>query len=291
MLVLNCADLEITAELRLTPSHPLAGEPLSGSFYVFDHLAWLTTVDHFQKKSGAESPVRLLYLETDTHEILDRTVKTFEILRGRFGAVYAEKSYFYTRPVENTYSFVSVHSYFKHPIVEVSSELPHAPRALPPLTSLSLIRIFRTSPEYLVVAANYEPNGELGSLHIDGAKDGDWLHSSLVPAAGDSFDRRLPDDRSSETLKKYGIPARIDVSGYLRSNRIPLEKVSMAEEIVVLNQHYGYNKLIRQDELVDGSMIRSRFLEPSVTEEENVLNPLCDSRFKQQHTLGLPTAQ
>ena len=128
-------------------------------------------------------------------------------------------------------------------------------------------------------------------MHIDGAKDGDWLNSSLVPAVGDSFVRRLPDDRSSETLKKYGIPARIDVAGYLRSNRIPLEKVSVAEEIVVLNQHYRYNKLIRQDELTGGSMIRSRFLEPSVTEEENILKPLCDSRFKQQHTLGLPTVQ
>jgi hypothetical protein len=121
-------------------------------------------------------------------------------------------------------------------------------------------------------------------LHIDGAKDVDWLNSSLVPAVGDSFIRRLPDDRSSETLKKYGIPARIDVA--LRSNRIPLEKVSVAEEIVVLNQHYGYNKLIRQDELTGGSMSRSRFLEPSVTEEENVLNPLCDSRFKLNTPLG-----
>jgi len=65
----------------------------------------------------------------------------------------------------------------------------------------------------------------------------------------------------------------------------------MAEEIVVLNQHYGYNKLIREDELTDGAMVRSRFLEQSVTEEENVLNPLCESRFKQQLTLGLPTVQ
>jgi hypothetical protein len=123
-------------------------------------------------------------------------------------------------------------------------------------------------------------------LHIDGAKDGDWLNSSLVPAAGDSFIRRLPDDRSSETLKKYGIPARIDVAGYLRSNGIPLEKVSVAEEIVVLNQHYGYNKLIRQDELTGGSMIRSRFLEPSVTEEENILNPLCDRGSSNNTPLG-----
>jgi hypothetical protein len=287
-----CAELKIAPDFHLTPSHPLSDQPTAGSFYVFEHLGTgLTTVDHFQKKPGAESPTRLLYLETDTHQVLDRTVKTFEILKGRFGAVYAEKTCFYTRPIESGYSSVSVHSYFKHSIIEIPSELASAPDNLPPLTSLSLVRIFRTSPEYLVVAANYEPNGELGSLHIDGAKDGDWLHSSFVPEAQDSFDRRILKDESSVALKKYGIPARIDVQEYLRSHRIPLQAVSLQLEMTVLNQHYGYNKLIGQDELIDGAMVSFRFLQPSVTDEENVLNPQCESRFQHQQTLGLPTVQ
>ena len=286
-----CTQLEITSELRLNPLHPLEGEPPSGSFYVFDHLATLTSVHHFQKEPGAESAVRLLYLETDANQVLDRTVKTVEILRGRFGAVYAEKDCFYTRPVENTYSFVSVQAYFKHPIIEVPTELLHAPDPLPPLTSLSLIRVFRTFPEYLVIAANYEPNGELGSLHIDGAKDGDWVSGSFVPAAAEAFVRRLPNDHSSETARKYGIPEHIDIDAYRRSRRIPLGEVRIPEEVVVLNQHYGYNKLIRQDELRGGTMVRTRFLEPSVTEEETVLNPLCEARFKQQQALQLPTVQ
>jgi len=184
-----------------------------------------------------------------------------------------------------------VHAYFRHPIIEVPSELSRTPNHLPPLTSLSLVRVFRAFPEYLIVAANYEATGELGSLHIDGAKGGDWLHSSFVPAAQDSFDRRIPKDRGTETLRKYGIPAHIDVQEYLRSHRIPIPTVPLPQEITVLNLHYGYNRLILQDELNAGVAISSRFLQPSVTEEENRLNALCESRFRQQQTLGLPTVQ
>jgi hypothetical protein len=287
-----CTDLEITPDLRLNPVHLLDREPSSGSFYAFEHLASLTSVDHFRKRTGAEPTVRLLYLETDDQQVLDRTVKTVEILSGRFGAVYADKSCFYSRPVENTYSFVSVHSYFKHPIVKAPAEFSQAPLSLPPLTSLSLVRVFRTAPEFLIVAANYEPNGDLGSLRIDGARDGDWLSSSDVPATGDGFVRRFPDDHSSVTTRKYGIPEHIDVDAYLRSRWMPLGEVSTPEEVVVFNQHYGYNKLIQQDELKSGAVIRTRFLEPSVTEEEeNVLNRLCEEKFRQQQALRLPTVQ
>ena len=288
-----CTTLKIDGELHLTPSEIVSKEPSVGSFYIFDHLSTgLTTVDHFQKKSARETPVRLLYLETDRSQVLDRTVKTIEILRGRFGSVYADKTCFYTRPVEQKWSTVSVHSYFKSAINEIPSEFTSGPEVLlPPLTSLSLVRIFRASPEYLIVAANYEPTGELGSLHIDGAKDGDWLHSSFVPAASEGFVHRIKKDLGSEALKKYGIPDRIDLQAYLRMHRIPLEPVSLRVEITVLNEHYGYDRVIRQDELKDGSSISSRFLQSSFTDEERILNPRCELRFNQQRALGLPTVE
>jgi hypothetical protein len=287
-----CAKLEISTDLHLTPSHPLSEEPSIGSFYVFDHTGTgLTLVHHFQKTPDRESPVRVLYLETDRNQVLDRTVKSFQILKGRFGTVYAEKTCFYTRPIESSYSFISVHSYFNSPIIEVPSELSRPPNRLPPLTSLSLVRVFRTFPEYLIVAANYEATGELGSLHIDGAKDGDWIHSNFVPAAQDGFVQRTTKDSGSEALKKYGIPAHIDVQEYLRSHRIPIWTVSLPRELSVLNLHYGYNRLIRQDVLNDSSVISTRFLQPSVTEEENTLNSQCESRFRQQQTLGLATVE
>lgn len=196
------AKLEISPDFHLIPSHPLSTEPSAGSFYFFFHTGTgLTEVDHLRREPGAKFPTRLLFLETNRHQVLDRTVRSFQLLRGRFGTVYADRTCFFNRPTESNWSYVSVHSYFNAPNTEVPSELPRPPQKLLPLTSLSLVRVFRAFPEYLVVAANYEPNGELGSLHIDGAKDGDWLHSNLVPAAKDGFIQRLSKDRDVDALR------------------------------------------------------------------------------------------
>jgi hypothetical protein len=154
---------------------------------------------------------------------------------------------------------------------------------------LSLVRIYRSFPEYLVVAASYEQNGELGSLHIDGEKDGNWLHSNSVPAAKE-FDQ-LGGKGWDVARKRYGIPAQIDLQGYLRSRHIPIPAASLPQEVTFLNQHYGYNRFIRLDELSNGTVISSRFLQPSETDEEKILNLQCESRFRQQQRLGLPTVE
>ena len=286
------AKLKVSPDFHLIPSQPLSTEPSAGSFYVLFHTGTgLTEVDHFQRNPGAKSETRLLFLETNRSQVLDRTVKSFQLLRGRFGTVYADKTCFFNRPTETNWSYVSVHSYFNASITEVPAELQRPPEKLPPLTSLSLVRIFRAFPEYLVVAANYEPNGDLGSLHIDGAKNGDWIHPNFVPAAKDGSIQRLAKAWNLDILRRYGIPAHIDVQGYIRSRHFPLPSASLPQEITVLNQHYGYNRLVRQDELNDGNVISSRLLKPSETDEENALNPQCESRFQQQQTLKLPTVE
>ena len=299
-IVLSCgkpispyfAKLEISADLHLIPSHPLSTPPNGGPFYsIFYAATGLTMIDHLQQVPGAKSPTLLLSLEANRNQVLDNTFKSFQLLSGRFGTIYADKVCIFNRPTESNWSYVSVHSYFNGPSTEVPAELPRPPETLPPLTSLSLVRVFRAFPEYLVVVGNYEPNGELGSLHIDGAKGGNWVHSNYVPAAKDGFVQRIPKDRSLDALVRYGIPAHIDIQGYLRSRRFQLPTVSLAQEMAILNQHFGYNSLIRQDELNGGDIASSRLLQPSHTDEENTLNPQCESRFQQQRARGLPTVE
>lgn len=87
----------------------------------------------------------------------------------------------------------------------------------------------------------------------------------------------------------YGIPARIDIQQYLRLRRLRIPPSRFPEVIDLLNEHYGYNKIIRQDRLSLGVAISTRFLQPSITQEEEKLNPLCESRFRQQQADGLPT--
>jgi len=61
--------------------------------------------------------------------------------------------------------------------------------------------------------------------------------------------------------------------------------------MTVVNQHYGFGKLMRQDQFRNGSVVSSRFLRPSVTEEEKNLNPECDAKFAQQRSMGLSTVE
>ena len=70
-----------------------------------------------------------------------------------------------------------------------------------------------------------------------------------------------------------------------------LPKVQLEEEKNFAIQVYGFNRLIRLDELRSGASVSSKYLRPSITEEEKLLNPVCDARFGQQLFLGLPTVQ
>ncbi len=262
-------------------------EPDVDSYYAPFYGAYITSVDHREKKPGGVAHERSLYLETGKDQVLDRTVKTDEILSGPFGTVNAVKQCYYTRPIENGYGSVSV-AFRDGAEYELPPEISTPTANLPALTSLSLVRIFRTNSEYVIVSANYERDGSLGSLNIGGGGNG---------GSGTSI-YRTPDPQVNEivqkelgpTLTKYGIPIHLDVEKYLVSRQMPLPTAALDQEKNVMHEFYGFGRFIRQDELKGGTIVASRWVKPSVTEEEKAtLNRLCDARFLQQQALGLPT--
>ena len=221
-------------------------EPEVGSYYAPFYGAFVTSVDHREKKPGALARERSLYLETGKDQVLDRTVKTDEILRGPFGTVNLIRECFYTRPIRNGFGSVSIELNANGTEHELPSEVSSPVEGLPPLTSLSLVRIFRNSPGYVVVSANYERDGSLGSLNIG---NGTSMYRTGDPQVDDLMRREL-----SPTLTTYGIPTQIDVQKYLSSRRMPLPAVASVQEKNVVHEIYGFGKLIRQDELKDGAI-------------------------------------
>ncbi|MDQ2842729.1 MAG: hypothetical protein M3Y72_17160 [Acidobacteriota bacterium] len=280
--------LEIDSTLHI---HPVGArsipDPTQGSYYFFFNAARLISVDHFAIKPVSKERERLLYLEALPSSLLYRTVKQDEILRGRYGSLYATKACFYDRSLESGYSTVSVGSYYnelgyKDLGHEIPFELSERPKDLPPLTSVSVVRVFRADPEYVIASASYEPDGKLGSLHVDKTEGGDW-----VTGFGQVTGVSLREDQALMTT--WGISGRIDIQRYLRTRRLPITPGTFPEVFDLLNQHYGYDKIIRQDKLSHGVAVSSRFLQPSTTPEEEILNPVCESRFRQQEAAGLRT--
>ena len=271
-------------------------EPDVGSYYAPFHGAYVTSVDHREKKSGAVARERSLYLETGQDQVLDRTVKTDEILRGPFGTIDAVKVCYYTRPIGNGPGSVSVEFNGNNTEHELPSEVSNPTETLPELTSFSLVRIFHTSPGYVIISANYERDGSLGSLGFgaagNGLPAGDGSSVIAIYRTGDPHVDDLQRKELGPSLAKYGIPTHIDIQKYLLSRRVSLPDVALDQEKNVMNVFYGFGKFIRQEELKDGAIVTSRWLQPSVTEEEKAtLNPLCDARFRQQQTIGLPTVE
>lgn len=264
-------------------------EPVEGAYYSVHHTGTgFTSVAHIEKKPGAAQAERLFYLETNTDQILDRTVKEDEILKGPFGTVYVEKTCFFNRPVASNWSHVTVMTGSSKDLStpEIPAEFSESPKDLPPLTSFSVVRVFREHAGYVLAAANYESSGELGSLNIAETKDGYVIpgHASTV-----FF---FQGDWNKPVAEKYGVPLRINVQEYLHSRQLFLPNVALEQEFVVVNQHFGFDKLIRQEHLDDkGTVVSSRYLRPFVTEEENSVESECSSRFRQQQAMALPTVE
>jgi hypothetical protein len=170
-------ELRIDDRQHLLPIGPHSlSEPKTASYYWFFHTrTGFTTVDHFGSKPGTGRRELLFYLETNRSQSLDRTVKRDEILRGIFGSVYFERTCFFNRPVASNPNYVSISVGSDSISLGSDKDEPHEnpmelsrgmEEPIPPLTSVGLVRIFHVDPEYVVVSANYESTGELGSLNV-----------------------------------------------------------------------------------------------------------------------------
>jgi len=258
-------------------------ETRPGSNFYFFHTAKLTIVQHMEKIPGESELHRLLDLETKPDGRLDRTVKSDVLLMGDFGTIYADKTCFYNRPVQSSYNSVKI-TFFSNGYPQAYDKptvLPDAPEVVPPLSSVSLVRVIHNESDYTLVSADYESSGELRNFHVAKAHGGD-----IYPATDEvSYPLNSEDPR----MEKYGIPSVLKIDSDSSLPRLQLPSVRESDVSTWLIRFHDFGKLIHQQQLREGQPLSSRWLQPSVTEEEHIIGPECDSRFRQQLSMGLPT--
>jgi hypothetical protein len=263
-------ELKIDAGQHLIPVGPKSlNAPAADSYYVFFHTGTelSTIVIHFAKQTGSAEVRDLLYLEA-VRDRLDRTVKTDQIVTGPFGAVVAEKTCFYNRPVEYSPCSMNVLIQSAHPEIgrEIPDAIPEVPKNVPPLTSISIVRFIASGPQLIFGSGNYGVNGAIGNMQSGKVVNGDLQSGSSIifPLATD-FDK---------IRQTSGLPPRVEVENYLRSKRMPLLNMSNPQGRTIVILVYGFGKLMRQDSLEDGDVTSSRYMRPVVTQEEGILGSL-----------------
>lgn len=276
--------IQISRDGQVSPVGPRSLlDTRPGPNYYFFHAARLTSVNHMNQNPGESEAHSLLSLVTTPDGRLDTTDKKDVLLMGDFGTIYSEKTCFYNRPIESNYSSVKI-SFFSNGYPKAYDNpavLADSPQVVPPISSVSLVRVIRKGADYMLASADYEASGELRSFHFAKVNGG-----NIYPANDESsYSLNSKDPR----LEKYGIPSILDIDSVLSRHGLPSPSVPDSEVSTWLIQFHDFGKLIHQQELGEGIPLSSRWLKPSVTEEERIIGPECDSRFRQQLSMGLPT--
>jgi hypothetical protein len=201
-------------------------------------------------------------------------------LTGEFGTVYGKSTYFYDPMYKGR-----ANEFFTLPYMNnVGSEPFRVAPALPAganlgLDAVSLIRVFQAPPEFLIVSGNYAPDGHLESLHVNGAKHGDWVHSNeLVPLyPGIGVATMIGDQPKAR--EHFGLPAVFPTQQYLQKPASVFTRVELHSVMEVVNLHYDRNRWVRQESFLPDGTRSIRFLTYIVTEEDKVLEPVDNSRM------------
>lgn len=260
----------------------LRGEPAPGSDY-YSCLVNVTkpgryTVEH--RRAGSSYIYNYFFVEPA--DFLYSRDKWQVLLSGPFGTVYAHSTYFYASESPTSFAVVL---YLNGSGGEPFQLLPSSPAADNlTLSGISVVRIFQAPPGFLVVSANYAPDGHLESLHVNGSKQGEWVHSNeLRPLYPDVEVATMIGDRP-RTRERFGLPAAFPVGLYFKpaTGERPasvFRPVGLRSSMDVVNLHYDRNRWVRQDSFLPDGTRSTRFLVYTVTDEDRVLERIDNAKL------------
>lgn len=272
----NFSNMQIdpqTLKVRLEGNLPLSPKPASDYYFKFLISGGGYTVTHFE-------PTGKVYYDDFTVNAdgtLSSRFKRQLLLSGPFGNVYAETTYFYAPEYsgQETQFFTVPNSNGGHEPFQLVSSPPSTRLEL---SAISVVRIFRAAPEFLIASANYAPDGHLESLHVNGSEHGEWVHSNTVHALYPGLDvATVIGDRPS-TREKFGIPKVFPVQQYLGRASSPFGKSSFTIFMDAVNLHYDRNRWVQQDIFLPDATHQKRYLTYRVTRADEILASIDNSR-------------
>lgn len=272
-----------TTTLTVKLSDPFPGLYFGASgdyFFQFVSSDGRSTLDHDETSGEEPETIRYSAFFLDAQNHIQTRTKYQELLRGPFGTVYAKTTYFYADEYREKWTDFETAPYM--------NDLRHEPartivethvEATRQLSAVSVIRIVRAPPEYLIASANYAPDGHLESLSVNGSKRGDWVHTNYIPNPGNAFQvGRMIGDRPA-TRELFGLPAVFPVAEYLKVRVSPFGPSDFPRIMDAVNFHYERNRWVVQDVFDAEIQATRRVLAYKVTREDQVLDPIDRQRL------------
>jgi hypothetical protein len=256
--------------------------PVLGSYYqLWTGPGGGTSVDHFFRRDPETPPFRYGFLGTRDH-LIYQSENWREILRGPFGTVYSQKTCFFNRPIETWGNLlvVSLYGNSRGEPPTMSDEPPATGPAT--LTNVSVIRVLRGGPEYIVAVALYGADGRARGLSVEGGRNADW-----VPGGKASIpEPNLTGGDQAAVMTSFGFPETVSIARALTQRPIGLATPSRGPvERDAISLHYSYDRWLRQDEYLVAGEHHTRYLTYVRTPEDVALHEACAERFRAREAI------
>ncbi len=257
-----------TLVMKFVDRLPLVPPPTRDFYQVFRGNT--TSVAHLGPEGSAIS-YNAFTIDSDGKP-LTRT-KSQVLSAGPYGTVFAESTYYYGTQYNHQPTDFHVELNFNEGAHEPAQQLASLDHPSE-LSAVSLVRIFKAAPGYLVACATYDPSGSLTVITVNGSKDGNWVNSNeLLPLYPGLDVATIYDDRP-RTRRFFGLPETFPISDYLRSPRNMGQKTKLTSYTDIVNFHYRRNRFVRQDVYRPDSSHKTSFLKYAVTAEDLQLEPV-----------------
>jgi hypothetical protein len=252
-----------------------------------DRLSWPPPAGGgFYERFSASPGYTVLYIapggrpDPDIISLTDHSVIATKgsnrvILTGDYGTVYVRTTYFYPpeygpQPIE-----FYAELWFSSPN-QARPERVGAFDQTADLSAITVVRVFRAPPGFLVVCATYDQDGNVGVLTVNGSRGGEWVHSNeLLPLYTDLDVATAFGDRP-RTRQYFGLPETFPIADYLHTYRNVSKPVNLQSYQDVINLHYQRNQYVRQDLFSPGGTRKTEFLHYPLTTAYEELKPLDD---------------
>jgi hypothetical protein len=246
-------------------------DPREPYYFVFHMSDGRLEVTHFGE-GPAEKHDSDDFLSVGKDGRLTNRLKREQLLVGPFGTVFAVVDYFYSDIYGSQPTTLETALYFNEAGHETPKNLLALPAEADRLDGISIVRVFKGGPHYLVATANYAADGHLESISVNGSKDGNWVHSNDVKPADASFEVGTMIGDRPETRKRFGLPAQFPIQSYQQSNDSLFSQTRYETVLDAVNLHFNQSRWIKQDVVAANGKAETRFLEFSFTEEDRTLN-------------------
>jgi hypothetical protein len=270
-----------TLTIRLTDWFPGLYFGADGVYYwQFLHTDGRVSIDHFEKTSRRLQAIRYNAFFLDPQNRLITRTKYQELLQGPFGQIYAKTTYFYADMYGEKWTDFETAPYLNDVGSEPAQIVEKTPEeAIRQLSAVSVIRVFRAPPEFLIACANYSPDGYLESLSVHGSKGGDWVHTNYLGGTGRGFQVGRSIGDRPETRELFGLPREFPLVQYQSKRESPFAATRYPGAMDVVNFHHQRNRWVEQDLFPADGPRSHRCLIFKVTPEDRTLEPIDNQRL------------